>query len=56
MQAPVKVRKKGIVVIPIEIREVMCIEDGDIIIIDVLQKVKSAASEAEAEASTPSAG
>jgi len=41
MMATVKVRKKGQVTIPENIREVMGIREGDILVIDVQEVMKS---------------
>jgi len=47
MQATVKVSKVGQISIPYEIREVMGIGEGDMIVIDVLSIAKKAVSSSE---------
>ncbi|HOV83136.1 MAG TPA: AbrB/MazE/SpoVT family DNA-binding domain-containing protein [Methanothrix sp.] len=39
MQATVKISRAGSVVIPIEVREAMGLNPGDLIVIDVLNKI-----------------
>jgi AbrB family looped-hinge helix DNA binding protein len=54
MQATVRVSKGGVVVIPIEVRDAMGISPGDLIVIDVIQKVvqqEQGNAEADATAS-----
>jgi AbrB family looped-hinge helix DNA binding protein len=54
MQATVRVSKGGVVVIPIEVRDAMGISPGDLIVIDVVQKViQQDQGNAEAEALAP---
>ena len=42
MQATVKMARAGQVVIPIEVREALGLKGGDLIVIDVLNKVEKA--------------
>jgi AbrB family looped-hinge helix DNA binding protein len=42
MQATVKMARAGQVVIPIEVREALGLQGGDLIVIDVISKVEKA--------------
>ncbi|MGA9099648.1 MAG: AbrB/MazE/SpoVT family DNA-binding domain-containing protein [Methanotrichaceae archaeon] len=48
MQATVRMIRNGQVSIPIEIREALGLEPGDLVLIDVIQKVPKAKSEGSA--------
>jgi len=49
MQAVVKITRGGQISIPYEIREAMALGPGDLIIIDVIKKVRPEAEEGNAE-------
>lgn len=53
MQAVLKVRKNGMTTIPIEIRELMGIEDGDLVIVDIIERKRPGKAGAEAQAPAP---
>lgn len=50
MQATVRMARAGQVVIPIEIREALGLEAGDLIVIDVVSKVQKASSQEQGNA------
>jgi len=47
MQATVKVTRNGQVSIPVTVREVMGIDEGDVVVIDVLSIVKKGITSSE---------
>jgi len=50
MQATVKIARAGQIVIPIEIREALDLNPGDLIVIDVISKVQKAKSQEQGNA------